>query len=111
MGTISTSVETHLFKQLCVATLVGEEPSSSQNPGLWAAFEQLGLVERYEQLVASVGYEYIDKHVLEESAGNWAEPGMVESLREWMSKKIIPWLLILYARGATTRKSRLSVAL
>jgi anaphase-promoting complex subunit 2 len=29
---------------------------------------------------------------------------MLEDLRMWMSEKVVPWMLHIYARGATTRR-------
>ncbi|PCH40122.1 ubiquitin-protein ligase [Wolfiporia cocos MD-104 SS10] len=66
---------------------------------LWAAFEQLGLLERYESLISSVCYEYIESHILETCTGKWDEQ-MLKPLRDWMTDNIVPWMLMPYARGA-----------
>lgn len=99
------------FKTLIAATLAnsttGEaanEQSLIQNPQLWACFETLGLTERYEALVASVCYEHIESHVVETCAGEWEEP-MLTSLRDWMADRVVPWMLLPYARGAKTGRS------
>jgi anaphase-promoting complex subunit 2 len=68
---------------------------------MWEAFEVLGLIDRYESLIASVGYEHIETHVLSTCEGRWSEAMMAE-LREWMTNKMVPWMLLPYARGATT---------
>ena len=70
-----------------------------QDPKLWAAFEMLGLVDRYESLIASVCYEHIENHVLSTCQGRWDEP-MLTILRDWMADKVVPWMLLPYARGA-----------
>jgi len=69
---------------------------------IWKNFEILGLVDRYESIIASVGYEYIEEHVLKTCTGEWAKP-MLEDLRAWMSEKVVPWMLHVYARGAANR--------
>ena len=69
-------------------------------PRLWASFETLGLIDRHESLVASVGYEHIEAYVLETCRRKWDEP-MFGVLREWMTNKIVPWMILPYARGAT----------
>ncbi|KIK83953.1 hypothetical protein PAXRUDRAFT_832015 [Paxillus rubicundulus Ve08.2h10] len=105
--------QTHLFsilpisfargvKTLVAATLIGtpSQPSHQHDRALWQAFDTLSLIERYETLIASVGYEYIESHVLEICTGQWAEP-MLGNLRSWMIDKIVPWMLWPFARGAT----------
>ncbi|KIJ64413.1 hypothetical protein HYDPIDRAFT_175406 [Hydnomerulius pinastri MD-312] len=105
--------QTHLFsilpasfargvKTLVAATLERtiSQPSDQHDRALWQAFDALSLIERYETLIASVGYEYIEAHVLEECIGKWAEP-MLASLRSWMIDKIVPWMLWPFARGAS----------
>ena len=59
----------------------------------------LGLIDRYESIIASVGYEFIEDYVLNMCTGEWAKP-MLEDLRVWMSEKVVPWMLHVYARGA-----------
>ncbi|KAH0831967.1 hypothetical protein J3R83DRAFT_12856 [Lanmaoa asiatica] len=68
---------------------------------LWQAFDTLSLIERHETLIASVGYEYIEAHVLQTCAGSWEEP-MLPNLRAWMIHKIVPWMVWPFARGATS---------
>ena len=68
---------------------------------MWAAFETLGLFDRYEALIASVVYQHIGTYVMETCAGQWAEP-VLPNLRDWMSKRIIKWMFSPYARGAKT---------
>jgi len=97
------------FKSLIAATLASftdppDDPSARspiQDPQLWSSFETLGLTERYEALVASVCYEHIESHVAEVCSGKWDEP-MLTKLREWMADKVVPWMLLPYARGAKT---------
>ncbi|ESK86927.1 anaphase-promoting complex subunit 2 [Moniliophthora roreri MCA 2997] len=92
------------FKTLCASTLPPSEPDAKgpePDYALWEAFETLGLLDRYESIIASVGYEHIEAHVLANCTGQWAKP-MLESLRTWMSDKIVPWMLLMYARGATS---------
>ena len=96
------------FKRLLAATLelstegvTPEIPASVQDSRLWPSFELLGLADRYESLIASVCYEHIEKHVVETCAGKWDEP-MLSPLREWMAEKVVPWMLLPYARGAKT---------
>jgi len=66
---------------------------------LWAGFECLGMLERYESLISSVCYEAIEKHVWNQCAKSWEEPELA-NLREWMTDCIVPWMLLPYARGA-----------
>jgi anaphase-promoting complex subunit 2 len=87
------------FKKLLAATLAfftegatPDIPMSAQDAKLWPSFELLGLADRYE---------YIEAHVLGMSAGKWDEPVLVK-LREWMADKVVPWMLLPYARGAKT---------
>lgn len=76
-----------------------QQPPSRADLPLWFAFEQLGLLDRYESLISSVCYEYIEEHVVESCKGRWDEP-MLKSLREWMTETIVPWMVMPYARGA-----------
>ncbi|KAL7280018.1 hypothetical protein ACG7TL_006431 [Trametes sanguinea] len=66
---------------------------------LWMSCETLGLLERYESLISSVCYEHIEAHVHETCAKKWDEP-MLPKLRDWMTEKIVPWMIMPYARGA-----------
>ncbi|KAG8214513.1 hypothetical protein J3R82DRAFT_9571 [Butyriboletus roseoflavus] len=90
-------------KALVAATLVRtvSQPSDQQDRYLWQAFDTLSLIERYETLIASVGYEYIEAHVLKTCASSWEEP-MLANLRAWMIHKIVPWMVWPFARGATS---------
>ncbi|KDR83236.1 hypothetical protein GALMADRAFT_206844 [Galerina marginata CBS 339.88] len=103
------------FKELCATLLAppedDEEPNeagqsspqwdSSIHAGVWKNFEVLGLIDRYESIIASVGYEFIEDYVLKKCTGEWAKP-MLEDLRQWMSDKVVPWMLHVYARGAAS---------
>jgi anaphase-promoting complex subunit 2 len=96
------------FKRLLAATLAlftegvtPDIPASVQNSKLWPAFELLGLADRYESLIAGVCYEHIEAHVLETCTGKWDEL-MLSMLRGWMADKVVPWMLLPYARGAKT---------
>ncbi|KAJ7604032.1 hypothetical protein FB45DRAFT_958198 [Roridomyces roridus] len=84
------------FKALCTSTLV---PVARQTPEMWEAFEALGLTDRYEGIIASVGYERIEEYVHETCTGKWDTP-CLESLRSWMTMQIVPWMLPMYAKGA-----------
>ena len=64
--------------------------------------EKLGLIDRYESIITSVGYGYIEEHVLKTCTGKWAKP-ILEDLRVCMSEKAVPWMLHVYARGASNR--------
>lgn len=104
------------FKRLIAATLTAltdpespNIPPSVHHEKLWYSFELLGLVDRYESLVASVCYEHIEKHVMETCAGKWDEP-MLSKLRGWMAEKVVPWMLLPYARGAKSGKGVLMFA-
>ncbi|KAF7305903.1 Anaphase-promoting complex subunit 2 [Mycena chlorophos] len=85
------------FKALCAASL--EEPQSTPAK-MWESFEVLGMSDRYEGIVAGVGYERIERYIREEYAGKW-DVQVLAALRTWMSKHIVAWMLPLYARGAT----------
>jgi anaphase-promoting complex subunit 2 len=92
------------FKALCASTLPPSHTHPTNvyiEPPIWAALETLGLVDRYESLIASVGYEYIEANVLSTCAGKWSAP-MLSQVRDWLSNTIVPWMLWPYARGATT---------
>ena len=69
-------------------------------------FEFLGLLDRYENVIASVGYEFIEQHVTESCKGRW-DKTILEDLRIWMSNRVVPWMLQVYARGASNRTSSL----
>ncbi|KAJ7684510.1 hypothetical protein DFH06DRAFT_9398 [Mycena polygramma] len=84
------------FKALCASTLV---PVAQHTPRMWEAFELLGLTDRYEGIIASVGYERIEEYVRETCTGKWDKP-CLEGLRAWMSVQIVPWMLPMYAKGA-----------
>ena len=67
---------------------------------IWKNIEVLGLIDCYESIIASVGYEFMEDYVLKMRTGEWAKP-MLEDLRIWMPEKVVPWMLHVYARGAT----------
>jgi hypothetical protein len=70
-------------------------------PEMFGEFEELGLIDGYESVIASLGYECIEAHVLETCTGPWGNT-MFDVLRSWMSEKVVPWMLVIYARGAAT---------
>jgi anaphase-promoting complex subunit 2 len=84
------------FKALCASTLV---PVAQLALPMWEAFEVLGLTDRYEGIIASVGYERIEDYVRETCTGRWDKP-CLEELRVWMTEQIVPWMLPMYAKGA-----------
>lgn len=90
------------FKALIVATLPPSDSTIPPPPNrhLWNAFESLGLLDRLDSIIASVGYEHIEAHVLATCTGDWSKP-MMETLRAWMSDKMVSWMLLPYARGAS----------
>ena len=47
---------------------------------MFGEFEELGLIDGYESVIASVGYEYIEAHVLETCRGRWRNT-MLDVLR------------------------------
>ncbi|TFK89728.1 ubiquitin-protein ligase [Polyporus arcularius HHB13444] len=90
----------------CPPWALPPEPHPSLPPGparqdvfLWSACESLGLLDRYESLIASVCYEYIEAHVMETCAKRWHE-SMLTCLRGWMTDRVVPWMVMPYARGA-----------
>ncbi|KAG7451564.1 uncharacterized protein BT62DRAFT_883756 [Guyanagaster necrorhizus] len=92
------------FKAYCASTLPPFDPDVTQRTlsgEIWDIFEILGLLDRYESVIASVGYEHIETYVLSTCTGKW-EAAMLPELRNWMSHKIVPWMLMMYARGAAT---------
>lgn len=98
------------FKSLCSATLPPPgliEQATGFDPSIFSQFETLGLLDRYESLIASVGYERIEAHVVETCSGKWTEP-ILPSLREWMSNSMVPWMLVTYAKGAKNSAKRAS---
>ena len=70
---------------------------------LWAAFDRLGMQERYESLISGVCYEYIETHILETCEKEWDQP-MLATTREWMIDNIVPWMVLPYARNARNRE-------
>ncbi|GJE99308.1 Anaphase-promoting complex subunit 2 domain-containing protein [Phanerochaete sordida] len=66
---------------------------------LWTIMQELGLIERYETLILSVCYERIEGHVLEASEKVW-DRQMLQEMRDWMSREVVPWLTMPYARDA-----------
>ncbi|KAF8625915.1 hypothetical protein AX17_006641 [Amanita inopinata Kibby_2008] len=94
------------FKALCSSTLPPDDPDVkldeiTSSEQFWNAAETLGLMDRYDSIIASVGYEHIEAHVLSTCAGQW-ERAMLGDLRNWMADKMIPWMLVTYARNAQT---------
>ena len=67
---------------------------------MFGEFEELGSIHGYESVISSVGYEYIEAHILETCAGQWGNT-MLNVLRSW--DKVVPWMLAICARGAATR--------
>ncbi|KAF9066458.1 hypothetical protein BDP27DRAFT_1449691 [Rhodocollybia butyracea] len=92
------------FQALCASTLPPTDPDAiapEPNVKMWEAFETLGLLDRYENIIASVGYEHIEAHVIATCSGQWSE-SMLPELRKWMTDKVVPWMLLMYGRNATT---------
>lgn len=77
----------------------GQPPPSRVDLPLWTAFDKLGLLDRYESLVSSVCYEYIETYILESCSKKWDECTL-GTIREWMADNIVPWMIMPYARGA-----------
>lgn len=59
----------------------------------------LGFIDRYESVIANVGYERIERVVKEMCEGNW-EKAMLADVRWWVQENVMPWLLAVYGRGA-----------
>jgi anaphase-promoting complex subunit 2 len=78
-----------------------EVPPQIKDGTIWGHFDTLGLIDRYETLIASVCYEHIEDYVIETCAENWNEP-MLAKLRSWMGNTVVPWMIMPYARGAKT---------
>ncbi|KAI0801938.1 hypothetical protein BC629DRAFT_1284384 [Irpex lacteus] len=78
----------------------GSPPERWDKP-LWQAFEQLGMTERYESLIASVCYEHVEAHIMDTYSKVWDKECLTEA-RDWMSKHILPWLFMPYAPNAKT---------
>ncbi|THH27993.1 hypothetical protein EUX98_g6192 [Antrodiella citrinella] len=76
-----------------------DRSSNRVDAALWSAFQRLGLSERYESLISSICYEYVEKHIWKTCVGKWDEP-MLNTIRDWMANKIVPWMLMPFARGA-----------
>ena len=93
------------FKALCASTLPSSDSDAKidiiSSEQFWNAAELLGLMDRYDSIIASVGYEHIEAHVLLTCAGQWAKPVLAD-LKNWMADKMIPWMLVTYARHAQT---------
>ena len=87
-----------VFKRF-VEWTVGQTPDRD----LWTAIDQLGLLDRYESMVASVCYEMIEQQVKETCVGKWDEQ-VLSGLRSWMTNRIVPWMIFPYARNARTRE-------
>ncbi|TFK52323.1 ubiquitin-protein ligase [Heliocybe sulcata] len=90
------------FKVLVASTLPISDDMSDNvklDQSAWESFFALGLVERYESLIASVCYEHIEGYIRKTCEGKWSEK-MLTGMREWMTKKMVPWMCLPYARGA-----------
>ncbi|KAH9841592.1 uncharacterized protein C8Q71DRAFT_737818 [Rhodofomes roseus] len=83
-------------------------PAPRPDLPLWGAFEQLGLLDRNESLISSVCYEHIEAHILGTCARRWSER-MLQPMREWMTNKIVPWMVMPYARGARSAEEARSM--
>ncbi|KDQ25445.1 hypothetical protein PLEOSDRAFT_1113443 [Pleurotus ostreatus PC15] len=100
------------FKDLIASTLAPEEEGEAlkQDHQIWSTFDALGFIDRFESLIASVGYEHIERHVLETCTGQWGEP-MLTPTRDWMTAKIVPWMIHVYGRNITsTEEARAMLA-
>ena len=76
-----------------MATLFPSTTDSTQqrwDQPLWLAFEQIGMIERYESLISSVCYEHIESHILKECSRVWDQPSL-SLMRTWMTDQIVPW--------------------
>jgi len=75
---------------------------------IWKNIEVLRLIDRYESIIAGVGYEFIEEYVLKMCTDEWTKP-MLEDLRVWLSEKVVPWMLHFYTRGATNAEEARSM--
>lgn len=91
------------FKALCQSTFTSTNSSGAPEPepSLWNCFDQLGFIDRYENLIATVCYEQIEWRVKETCCGVWSER-MLPGVRDWMANTIVPWMIHPYAKGAKT---------
>lgn len=64
---------------------------------IWDTFDVLGMLDRYETVIASVGYEYIERVIRATCAQQW-ERAVMPELRRWMAGRIKPWLRSVYAK-------------
>ena len=80
------------------------DASNRADAPLWHAFDQLGIQERYDNLIASVCYEHIEAHILETCQEEWDKPWL-QLTRDWMTEEIVPWMVLPYARGARNSTS------
>jgi anaphase-promoting complex subunit 2 len=78
-------------------------PSSLLDFSIWKQFEALGMLERYENIVHSVVYGYMEDHVERECRGTWTEKLL--EMNEWLSTELFPWLFHPFAQQARSRLS------
>ncbi|TCD66611.1 hypothetical protein EIP91_001120 [Steccherinum ochraceum] len=83
-------------------------PSVRIDKPLWDAFHLLGLSERYDSLISSVCYEYVEAYIVKTCAGKWDEPKL-NTIRDWMVNRIVPWMLLPFAREAKTAEDAKSM--
>ncbi|KAF6754942.1 hypothetical protein DFP72DRAFT_1068086 [Ephemerocybe angulata] len=120
-GTYTLSFQTRLFAALppsfargfkalaswCLAPedyppMVSASGAPIKIDAVWTEFEKLGLIERYESVISSVAYEHIERRIEETCPNNWAAP-MLPEIREWMTQKVVPWMLKIFTHGVTSR--------
>ncbi|KZW04109.1 hypothetical protein EXIGLDRAFT_716114 [Exidia glandulosa HHB12029] len=68
---------------------------------LFKELHMLGMLDRYEALVASVVCEQIERQIETLCPGKWDEPRLPE-LRHWLGDKVVAWLMEQYSRAGTS---------
>lgn len=95
---------------LLKSTLADSDSSSphsrellSASPILFDQLHTLGVLEDFENTISSALYEEIRARVMDTCPGEW-ETQMLPSLREWFTRKALPWMAGTYGRGCTSGK-------
>jgi hypothetical protein len=68
----------------------------------------MGLLQDHESLVASVINEAIERRVKEVAEAADGETSVLQTVKDWFTESVVPWMAVTYGRGLTDRKCSLS---
>ncbi|KAF8682314.1 Anaphase promoting complex (APC) subunit 2 [Rhizoctonia solani] len=75
------------------------------DPRLFPILDVMGLLQDHEALVASVIHEAIEKRVKEVCEEDNGETSVLQTVKNWFTESVVPWMAMTYGRGLTDGKT------